>query len=269
MSTYLPVRDGLVLTWAEEFNGDQGSSPRPLRWTPDLGDGSAHGIAGWGNNEREYYRAEAAMHDGTSNLSISAIRMPAENPYDCYYGTPAEWTSAKFTTFGKVHFRYGRIEARIKLPTGVGTWPAFWMLGTDLSEVGWPKCGEIDIAEGKGAEPSWLFGTLHGPGYCGEEGQGRVYDTDINLGNDFHVFAIDWLPGSIAWSLDGEEFFRLTPDDLAPHEWVFEHDFYIIMNLAMGGNFTGPIDPELQSATMVLDYIRHYSIDGVGAVIIP
>jgi beta-glucanase (GH16 family) len=260
---------GRSLTWAEEFDAGIGQQPSAQRWNSDLGDGCAHGIPGWGNNEREYYRAENGAHDGESNLLISARRMPTDNPYQCYYGTPAEWTSGKFTTFGKVHFRYGHIEARIKFPTGVGTWPAFWMLGTDLMDAGWPQCGEIDIAEGKGAEPSWLFGTLHGPGYCGDEGRGLVFDSGLALGDEFHTFAIDWLPGSIAWSLDGREYSRLTSADIAPNEWVFDHDFYIVVNLAMGGNFTGPIDDDLQSASMVLDFIRHYSIDGVGSVIIP
>lgn len=257
----------LQLIWADNFAEPAGSPPDSRHWSADVGDGSDHGIAGWGNNEREFYLAEAAAH-GDGAMVLSATRMPADNPYDCYYGTPAEWTSAKYTTLGKVHFRYGRVEARIKFPTGVGTWPAFWMLGTDLNDVGWPQCGEIDIAEGKGAEPSWLYGTIHGPGYCGDHGRGRVLDTEQNLSEDFHTVAVDWLPGSIAWSLDGQEYFRLTADGMLPHPWVFDHDFYLVMNLAMGGDFTGPIDPALHSATMVIEYVRHYSIDGVGSVVV-
>ena len=255
------------LTWAEEFDLAPGAQPDPKVWNFDLGDGTAAGIPGWGNSEREYYLPEAAAFDGQSNLVVSATRQPADNPYGCYYGTPAEWTSAKLTTLNKLHFRYGRIEGRLQIPKGLGTWPAFWMLGSNIASVPWPQCGEIDIMEARGDLPTTLYGTVHGPEYFGDQGLGTTILTPAPMADDFHTFAIDWLPDEIRWYFDGELFHQTSASEAAPKEWVFNHDFYLVFNLAMGGHFTGPIDPALNSAEYKLDYIRHYSIDGVGEVI--
>lgn len=252
------------LQWACEFEGPGGSRPDPATWNFDLGDGSQHGIPGWGNSEREYYMESAAELDGASNLVITASRLPADNPHEAYYGTPAEWSSAKLHTFGKVHFQYGRVEGRLWMPSGLGTWPAFWMLGTNIAEVSWPQCGEIDIAEARGDMPNTLFSTLHGPGYFGDHGLGRPISAPFELSGGYHTYTLDWLPGKIRWLLDGVECGRRSAPEAAPLEWVFDHEFYLIVNLAMGGHFTGPIDPELNEAVYKLDHIRHYSIDGVG-----
>jgi beta-glucanase (GH16 family) len=142
------------------------------------------------------------------------------------------------------------------------------MLGTDLPTNPWPACGEIDIMEMRGDLPRRLYGTVHGPNYFGEHGKGRVWDQEIDLTDDFHTYAIDWLPGKISWFLDGEEFHEVSRADVAPDEWVFDHEFYLVMNLAMGGHFTSAIDPSLNSAEFRLDYVRHFSIDGVGAAIV-
>jgi beta-glucanase (GH16 family) len=265
--------------WEHHFNASDAQQSPFEDFTFDLGDGSTHGIPGWGNQEREYYIESAAAIDDASNLVITANRMPvitaenpsgavsAANPYQAYYGTAAEWTSAKLTTFNKIAFHYGRMEARIKAPAGLGTWPAFWMLGTDIRNITWPQCGEIDIMEGRGDLPSTLFGTLHGPGYFGDHGKGKVIDTEVNLSEEFHTYAIEWLPNQISWFFDDTMYAHNTAEEIAPLEWVYNKPFYLIVNLAMGGHFTGPIAEDLKQAQMKIDYIRHSSINGVGEII--
>ena len=254
----------LSLIWSEEFDAPEGAGINPLEWNHDIGDGTAAGIPGWGNQEREYYLESQAFQDGNSRLVIEAVRLPEQNDYHCYYADSAEWASAKLTTYKKLAFQYGRIEVRLKAPRGVGTWPAFWMLGERIVEDTWPLCGEIDIFEGKGAEPRMVFGTLHGPGYSGDKPHGKVIHANNDLHEDFQVFAIEWLEDEIAWFLDGEEYFRASSADVAPNQWVYNQPFYLITNLAMGGGFTGPIDPELKSARLEIDWIRYYSINGQG-----
>jgi len=256
------------LLWSDEFEGPSGSRPNEAFWNYDIGDGTEAGIPGWGNQEREWYLSEQATLGSNSSLIISAARNTDPNSYSAYYGAPAEWLSAKLTTKNKVEVQYGRIEARVKIPSGAGTWPAFWMLGANLDEVAWPNCGEIDILEVRGKDPGNLVATLHGPGYFGDNGCGKEWRTPFAMDNDFHTFAVDWLPDSITWLFDGVPFSRKIRADVAPNEWVFDHPFYIITNLAMGGGFTGDIDPDLSHANMEIDYIRVYSINGVGEVII-
>ena len=158
------------LLWSEEFNGKAGASVNTKIWNFDIGDGTESGIPGWGNSEREYYIQSAIKQDGKGSAVITATKMNVDpsgqptksNPYLCYYGTNCEWTSAKVTTLGKVGFQYGRMEARIKMPAGVGTWPAFWMLGADLENLGWPDAGELDIVEARGADPTDRRGASRG-----------------------------------------------------------------------------------------------------------
>ena len=153
----------LVLVWGDEFDEPAGTPPNPDHWGYGHGDGTAESIAGWGNNELEYYTelAENAATDGAGNLVITA--RVADPGLDCYYG-PCKYTSARLLTSGKYVLQYGRVEARIKVPSGVGLWPAFWMLGTNIGSVGWPASGEIDVMENVGRQPKKLYGTLHGPG---------------------------------------------------------------------------------------------------------
>lgn len=256
------------LLWSDEFDGAAGDSVNPAFWNFDLGDGTEAGIPGWGNQEREWYLAEQAKLSGNSELVIHAERNHDEARYPAYYGKSAEWLSAKLTTKDKVEVLYGLIEARVKIPSGAGTWPAFWMLGTNLNEVTWPQCGEIDILEARGRDSGNLVATLHGPGYSGEFGCGKEWRTPVSMVDDFHTFAVEWLPDSITWLFDGHPFSRKIRADVAPHEWVFDHPFYIITNLAMGGGFTGEIDPNLTEAKMVIDHIRVSSLNGVGEVFI-
>ena len=255
----------LELIWTQDFSEPAGTAPDAGFWTFDIGDGTSSGIPGWGNQEREWYLESQARTNGQGHLVITAQKLPSDNELEAYYGGPAEWSSAKLHTAGKVSVRYGRVEARVRVPKGAGTWPAFWMLGTDLAEATWPQCGEIDILEVRGRDPHTLVGTIHGPGYFGDHGSGTEISVEADMSEGFHTFAVEWLPGSISWFIDDRHYQTKTPADVSG-EWVFEHDFYIVMNLAMGGGFTGEIDPDLDRAEMAIDHVRVYSIDGVGTV---
>ena len=254
--------DGMTLVWGDEFDEPAGSPPNPEHWRFALGDGTEESIAGWGNNELERYtdRPENAATDGTGNLVITA--RAAEPGLDCYYG-PCKYTSARLLTDGLYEVTYGRIEARIKVPTGVGLWPAFWMLGTNIGTVGWPSSGEIDIMENVGRQPRRLYGTLHGPGYSGSNGYGKTIDLPAPIADDFHVFAVDWQEDHIVWTVDGTVYNTATPADVAPNDWAYNHPFYLLLNLAVGGNFGGPVSAETAfPASMVVDYVRVYQAPG-------
>ena len=252
------------LLWSEEFNAKKVSSVSTKNWQYDLGDGY-----GWGNSEQEYYtkNRENIRINGKGQLEITAKRIPFESTIRdrCL---SCEFTSAKIKTAGKLSFKYGRMEARIKLPAGKGTWPAFWMLGSSLTKgTTWPDCGEIDIMEAKGSQPYSSFGTLHGPGYSGQDGtmRGSVFQSmGSALSNQYHVYAIEWKPNTISFFVDDQLFFTHSAADVAPNKWVFNNEFFLILNLATGGNFEPDIDPMLQTATMSIDYIRYYSISGQG-----
>jgi hypothetical protein len=202
------------LVWSDEFDGPAGALPDPSVWTPEIGDGTANGIPGWGNAERQTYTNDPAnlSLDGDGNLVIRALETHGDAPL-CYYGAPCEYSSARIITAGNLEVTYGRIEARIKIPYGQGLWPAFWMLGNDIFTVGWPESGEIDIMENVGREPDRVHGTVHGPGYSGGSGiGGGVRHPDGGrFADDFHVYAIDWYPDRIVWSLDGVPYSTVTP----------------------------------------------------------
>jgi beta-glucanase (GH16 family) len=241
-----------ALTWSDEFNGAAGSAPDGSKWRYDIGG------SGWGNNEQQYYTnstRNAAM-DGAGNLVITARR---ENPsnFQCHYGT-CQYTSARLLTSGTFTQTYGRFEARMKLPFGQGIWPAFWMLGTP---VNWPTSGEIDIMENIGREPNTTHGTVHGPGYSGAGGIGGAYENG-RFADAFHVFTVDWAPDSITWYVDGNQFFRITPASLNGNQWVFNHPFFLILNLAVGGHWPGyPDGSTTFPQTLTVDYVRAYAWD--------
>lgn len=250
------------LLWSQEFNAKAGTAPDPKIFKYDLGEGG-----GWGNSEQQYYtnKKQNIRLDGKGNLVITARRIP-----DPLYFDPCiscQFTSARINTADRVGFRYGRMVIRAKLPAGVGTWPALWMLGADLGKTHpWPDSGEIDIMEAKGSQPTYAYGTVHGPGYSGGNAVGGVYSSPLELNSGFHVYSIDWLPNRIDFIVDGTPYFQVTPDAIGPNKYVFNKEFFLIMNLAMGGNFTGDIDPELQQADLAIDYIRYYSLNGQGRV---
>jgi beta-glucanase (GH16 family) len=245
--------------WSEEFNGPAGAEADPAVWSPQNGDGVAFGNRGWGNNERQWYDDKISTTDGSGSYVIKATTTGA-GANECYYKGPCEWSSTKIVTKDKVGFMYGRIEARIKGPVGAGTWGAFWLLGANIDDRGWPGCGEIDVTELLGSLPSTNLGYIHGPG--GSRGE-RV-EMDSPHAAEYHTYAVDWLPDQIRYYLDGVPFLTLDKRDSG---WVYDHEFYIIINLAMGGNLGGAIDPKLTDSTMAFDYIRVYSINGVGEVI--
>jgi len=242
-----------VLLWEDDFTGPVDQSPDPAKWTYDVGNGDN----GWGNSQLEFdtARPENVSLDGQGNLRIVA-REEAYNGFD--------YTSARIKTQGLFAQAYGRFEARIQLPIGQGIWPAFWLLGEDITTVGWPQCGEIDIMEYRGQFPSVASGALHGPGYSGGnplEGSYTLASGGFNEG--FHVFAVDWTPGSITWSVDGVAFMTRNVGDVpAGGEWVFDHPFFIILNVAVGGSYVG--DPDASTVfpqTMLVDYVRVYGAE--------
>lgn len=248
------------LVWSDEFNNKAGTAPNASIWGQEVGDGTANGIPGWGNSELEYYTSgtDNVATDGRGHLNITAKQ--ADGLLMCYYG-PCEYTSARLQTKERFEVAYGRVEARIKVPRGSGLWPAFWMLGTDIDQVGWPQTGEIDIMEHVGRVPNQVFGTLHGPGYSGGESYGGVYDLGKPVADDYHVFAVEWQPDKIVWYIDGIPYFSATPNDafLQGKQWVFNHPFYILMNVAVGGNFGGAVGPETTfPQVMSIDYVRLY-----------
>lgn len=244
-----------TLIWSDEFDGEAGTPLNSEFWTAEIG---GHG---WGNNELEYYtgRVENVSLDGNGNLAITAIEENPDN-YTCHYGT-CRYTSARIVTMDKFEFTYGRVEARIKIPRGQGVWPAFWMLGADFKSVGWPNSGEIDILENVGHELTTVHGTVHGPGYSGGNGIGASYQGDAPFSDDFHVYAIDWDADAIRWYVDGELFNIFTPNDLNGRKWVFDHDFFLILNVAVGGNWPGmPDDTTVMPQQMLVDYVRVYQL---------
>ncbi|MEU5672149.1 family 16 glycosylhydrolase [Micromonospora sp. NPDC047753] len=236
------------ISWQDEFNSPAGTPVDQNKWRFDTGGG------GWGNNERQYYTNSTsnAVHDGQGNLVITARR---DNPanYQCHYGR-CEYTSARLLTAATFTQTYGRFEARIKIPRGQGIWPAFWMLGTG---GGWPDAGEIDVMENIGREPNTVYGTVHGPGYSGAGGITGSRTIGAPLADTFHTYRVDWEPNVITWYVDGVQYHRVDPARLGGNRWVFDHPFFMILNVAVGGNWPGYPDGSTQfPQQMLVDYVR-------------
>ena len=254
------------LLWKQEFTGKVGTKPNSKIFNYDLGGG------GWGNNEHQAYTNHNATLSGSGALNLKLLRITPDlnDLYEtCPIDTPGnacEFESARIQTKGKLNFQYGRLEARIKVPVGDGTWPAFWLLGSDISSNAWPNCGEIDIMETKGSEPSTVHGTAHGPGYSGGDGIVNTYTISSRLGSGYHVYALDWTKNKMVWSIDGRVYHTVTPTIVGNHAYVFNKPMFMILNVAAGGWFAGDVDPDLTSAQMSVDYIRYYSINGQGKV---
>jgi beta-glucanase (GH16 family) len=233
---------GWNLVWHDEFDGGM---IEKSNWTYDLGAG------GWGNGEAESYTARpenARLENG--NLVIEARQEKYEGSY---------YTSARLKTQGLQEFQYGRIEARLKVPSGFGLWPAFWMLGSDFNGSNWPDCGEIDIMEYIGKEPDLIMGTAHGPGYSGALGISKWNRQTYNIADDFHTYAIEWDPDQIRWFYDGVQYHTVSRDDVGDRKWVFDHPFFIILNLAVGGQLPGPVGLDtVFPAQLLVDYVRVY-----------
>lgn len=233
---------GWTLEWSDEFNG---AALDRTKWVTETG---GHG---WGNNEMQFYTGRP------ENMRLEDGHLVIEARKEAWQGK--DYTSARLKTAGLKETQYGRYEARIKVPKGQGIWPAFWMLGANIGQVGWPKSGEIDIMEIIGKEPANSYGTLHGPGYSGEHAFSRANALDgAEYGDDFHVFAVEWEPKQIRWYRDGIHFHTATPDAVKG-EWVFEHPFFVLLNLAVGGYWPGYPDASTPfPRRMLVDYVRVY-----------
>ena len=239
-----------MLAWSDEFDGNAGDAPDSTRWVHETGGD------GWGNNELEFYtgRTDNSTLDGAGHLVITA---KSES-----FGGRA-YTSARLKTQGRFAQRYGRFEARVRLPTTSGIWPAFWMLGDNIGQVGWPNSGEIDILELIGKQPNVVYGTAHGGGTGGHwsNGGSRTLPNG-SFSDDFHVFAVTWTPDSIQWSLDGVPYHSVTPNELKPGQsWAFDHPFFLLLNVAVGGNWPGSPDATATfPQQMTVDYVRVYKL---------
>jgi beta-glucanase (GH16 family) len=235
--TVQPAVPGLV--WAEEFDVD--GAPNTARWGYDIGTGSG----GWGNNELQYYTSRpenVIVLNGV--LKINAIK-------EAYNGIA--YTSARLLTKDKFSFKYGKIEVRAKIPAGAGTWPAIWMLGNNINTAGWPACGEIDIMEHVGNIPNKIHGTLHHPGFSGGNATGgSTIITDATTA--FHNYITEWTPTAIKFYVDTQLYYTFANNSSLP----FNQNFFVILNMAMGGNFGGAVSPSFTSATFEIDYVRVY-----------
>jgi len=245
---------GWSLVWSEEFDGAAGSPVDAAVWQPEVG---GHG---WGNDELQCYTdsVDNAALDGAGNLAIVARHVEPHLRDRRFEGCP--YSSARVITKDRFAFTYGLVQARIRLPGGRGVWPAFWMLGQNIDDVGWPQCGEIDVMENFGKRPTVVHGTIHGPGYSGTAGVTTPYDAGVRLADEFHLYAVVWEPDRIRWYLDDELYGTVTPDDLPGKPWVFDHEFFLLLNVAVGGAFSvTPDGPADFPQAMLVDYIRVYT----------
>lgn len=238
-----------TLYWSDEF--EMKGAPDSLKWTYNLG------ASGWGNNEVQEYtnsRKNSRVENGL--LIIEAVR------------TGDEWTSARLLSKGKFEFTYGRVIFRAKLPSGSGTWPALWMLGANDDKVGWPACGEIDIMEHVGRRPTIVQSAMHTPASHGNT-VNLGYTTVTDYDKEFHLYEANWTPDKIEFSVDGNVYYTYNPALKDKSTWPFDHDFFIIMNIAMGGGLGSDpkfesnglkngIDPSLTKVKMEIDYVRVY-----------
>lgn len=240
-----------------EESFDVAGAPNPALWSTNIGTGNN----GWGNNELQYYS------DRPQNLKVEDGLLKITALKESFMGSG--YTSGRILTQGKFEQKFGRFEARIKVPYGKGLWPAFWLLGSNVElnvetpdnpeTVAWPKCGEIDIMEYLGSKPTSIFGTVHGPGYSGGEAISKTFAlTNNRFDNDFHVFGIEWGENYVNYYVDNVLYNQITPKDVKG-EWVFNHPFYIILNMAVGGSFPGSPNAETTfPQTMLVDYVKVY-----------
>jgi beta-glucanase (GH16 family) len=252
-----PIASEFRLVWSDEFDGPNGSVPDPKKWTYDIGVGGD----GWGNKELEYYtshKKNAYLKNG--NLVITARKEKTKAPD----GTTRNYTSARLKTLGLFSQSYGRFEARMKIPKGQGMWPAFWMMGDDVDKVGWPTCGEIDVMENIGKEPGTVHGSLHGTNATGGTSDATKILSLPNgqsLADDFHIYAVEWEPSTVRFYLDSTLYATFDQSQWpAGGRWVFDHPFFILVNVAVGGDWPGPPDNTTKfPQQMLVDYVRVYA----------
>jgi beta-glucanase (GH16 family) len=237
------AREGWKLVWNDEFDG---ATLDPSKWVHEQG-----GL--WNNAELQFYTSRP------ENVRLEGGFLVLEAREEEYFGN--DYTSGRISTAGKASFTYGRIEARMKVPTGQGLWPAFWMLGDDFKKVAWPGCGEIDIVEVIGKEPATAHSTIHGASFHGGGGIHGSYTLPSGVLSDAeHVYAVEWEPGVLRFFLDEVNYQTLTPEDLpVPEHWLFHKPFYVILNLAVGGTWPGlPDETTKFPAQLRVDYVRVY-----------
>ena len=250
-----PPSSGWTLVWNDEFNGADGSAPDSSKWTYDLGG------KGWGNQELECYtNSTKNVQIKGGNLVISAVK---EN-VTCSDGTASNYTSARLKTQALFSQTYGRFEARIKIPAGQGMWPAFWMLGNNIGSIGWPACGEIDIMEDIGKEPGTIHGSLHGPSTSTRTSDASApfsLPAGQNFADDFHLYAVEWEPNTVRFYVDSNLYATFTQAQWpAGGTWVFDHPFFLLLNVAVGGSWPGSPDNTTQfPQQMLVDYVRVYT----------
>jgi beta-glucanase (GH16 family) len=277
----IPKVAGLVigkLLWSDDFAGQAGSQASSTSWTPRrCGQAASNGGGTCHNNEQQYYIPEAIAQDGSVNgnliITTKRITQPPTNAGICYVGL-CSFTSGRLDTQGKLSFKYGFIESRIKMPAGSGNWPAFWMLGENINQVGWPYSGEMDIVEIHSDRPSITTSATHfsatdTPNTCC--GNHRFVFDEVNFGrvdvsSGFHTYAVAWLPNSISYYFDGQLVGSATPSRVSG-KWVFNEKFFLILNNAVG-SFGGSW-ANLQSSTMSIDWVRSYQLNGYGEVFGP
>lgn len=235
-------------SWADEFNYD--GLPDETKWGYDIG------ADGWGNNEQQYYTEKRLenVHVGGGLLTVTAIREP-------YKGSA--YTSARLVSRGKADFRYGRFEVKAKLPSGVGTWPAIWLLPTDWAYGGWPASGEIDILEHVGHDPDVVHISVHTDAYNHVNGTQKTANKRIeNATADFHVYRVDWTPTYIRGYVDDVQIFTFANEGTGFRAWPFDKNFHWLINIAVGGNWGGlqGVDEMAFPAQLEVDYVRVYDL---------
>ena len=234
---------GANLIWSDEFNYT--GSPESSKWNYDIG----RGDNGWGNNEAQYYTKRS------ENVKVENGYLTITAKKENYEG--AEYTSTRMLTQGKFDFTYGKVEVRAKLPSGGGTWPAIWMLGSSISSAGWPACGEVDIMEHVGNNQGNIQSAMHTPSsYGGTVNHGSQFLDDVS--SEFHVYAVEWTSEKMIFSVDDVVHYTYNPATKDSSTWPYDADQFIILNIAMGGGFGGAIDSNFVSSTMQIDYVRVY-----------
>jgi beta-glucanase (GH16 family) len=232
----------LRLVWSDEFKSN--GKPDSANWTYDIGNGQD----GWGNHELQHYtKSSDNIYVKDGRLFIEAKKKDGA------------WTSARLKSQGRRNFRYGKIVFRAKLPVGKGTWPALWLLGEDIASAGWPKCGEIDVMEHVGRNPAVVQSALHTPSSSGDtknRGETKVPTFD----SEFHDYEVSWTESKMDFSVDGKIYYTYQPTVKDKETWPFDSNFFLIMNIAIGGGLGGTVDPDLTSARMEVEYVRVYEL---------
>lgn len=260
VETWKEPSGGWVEIWRDDFDGPAQAAPDATHWNVEIRPSGQNEELDYDTDERKN-----SFQDGNGNLVIRALKEQYVDAQGAQ--SPQPFTSARLNTQGKVEQTYGRFEARIKLPAGgKGVWPAFWLLGNDVHDTGWPSCGEVDILEMRGSRPTLIDSSLHGPGYSGGNSYHHFYQlTNANYGDAFHVFTFEWAPEGVRWLVDGNPFYVKTAAGVqqSGQRWVYDHPFFILLNLAIGGIFDG--DPDATTTfpqEIQVDYVSVSKLGG-------